>query len=123
MDRRIIIGGIAAGLMLAAVVIWAISREGIQPPVTSEPTSVVSSTSTASDTTVTQSTMTGAEPLYLIGSWEDKLAVFAPPDPSPQQVYDVYLSTLPEEEQQRLKDGIAVYDEATLASLLEDYTS
>ncbi|HJD23418.1 MAG TPA: hypothetical protein H9694_04645 [Firmicutes bacterium] len=61
--------------------------------------------------------------LCVLGEWEGKLAVFAPNGISPQEVYDVYISTLPEEEQQKLEQGIPVYDEGTLAGLLEDYTS
>ena len=61
--------------------------------------------------------------LCILGEWEGKLAVFAPNGISPQEVYDVYISTLPEEEQQKLEQGIPVYDEGTLAGLLEDYTS
>jgi len=62
-------------------------------------------------------------PLYIMGVWEDKLALFTPHDTSPNQVYDVYLPSLPEEEQLRLRNGIEIYDERALASLLEDYTS
>ncbi len=61
--------------------------------------------------------------ICILGEWEGKLAVFAPNAISPDEVYDVYISTLPEEEQRRLEEGIAVYDEQTLLGLLEDYTS
>ncbi len=40
---------------------------------------------------------------------------------TPDQVYDVYISTLPEEE--RLEAGIPAPAKKELASLLEDYTS
>ena len=42
---------------------------------------------------------------------------------SPDEVFDVYVSTLPPEEQQRISAGIEVADEVELARLLEDYTS
>ena len=61
--------------------------------------------------------------LCILGEWEGKLAVFSPNGISPDEVYDVYISTLPEEEQRKLEEGIAVYDEQTLVGLLEDYTS
>ena len=42
---------------------------------------------------------------------------------SPDEVYDVYVQTLPKEEQDRLRQGIAVGSEEELAGRLEDYTS
>ena len=42
---------------------------------------------------------------------------------TPDRIYDVYLSSLPEDQQQRLREGIEIYDEQTFASLIEDYTS
>ena len=58
-----------------------------------------------------------------MGTWQGKLAVFVPPDTNPDRVYDVYLSSLPEEERSHLEQGIPIYDDASLARLLEDYTS
>ena len=60
---------------------------------------------------------------YRIGEWEGKLAVFLADSPSPDEGFDVYVSTLPPEEQQRISAGIEVADEVELARLLEDYTS
>ena len=61
--------------------------------------------------------------LCVLGVWEGKLARFLPDGLSPQEVYDVYVVSLPEEEQRRLEEGIPVYDDRTLAGVLEDYTS
>jgi len=41
----------------------------------------------------------------------------------PMQVFDVYVSTLPEEERTKVQTGIPVADETQLYRLLEDYTS
>ncbi len=60
---------------------------------------------------------------YTIGVWEERLAVFVPGREEPERLYDVYVSTLPSEEQDRLEKGIPVYSDAELARLLEDYTS
>ena len=49
--------------------------------------------------------------------------MFLAGSPSPDEVFDVYVSTLPPEEQQRISAGIEVADEVELARLLEDYTS
>lgn len=58
----------------------------------------------------------------MLGEWEGRLALFEGDATLPAQVYDVWIATLPETEQQRLKTGIAIEDDRTLWSLLEDYT-
>lgn len=64
-----------------------------------------------------------ALPRYTIGEYDGRLAVYTDQQELPQQIYDVYLSTLPEEEQFRIRNGIQVEDELELQQLLEDYTS
>lgn len=61
-------------------------------------------------------------PPYTLGVWEGNLAVFEGADTTPMQVYEVDITTLPVEEQQKLMAGIAV-DKTQLQLLLEDYTS
>lgn len=58
----------------------------------------------------------------LLGEWEGRLALFEGDGVLPAQVYDVWIATLPEAEQQRLKAGIVIRDDQMLRSLLEDYT-
>lgn len=58
-----------------------------------------------------------------LGEWDGHLALFEEGQSEPVYVYDVVVATLPEEEQQRLRSGIAVESEEMLASLLENYTS
>lgn len=41
----------------------------------------------------------------------------------PDEVFDVYIASFPEEEQTRLRQGIRVTDDIELARYLEDYTS
>lgn len=59
----------------------------------------------------------------LLGVWEGKLALFTEGRDNPDEVYDVYIQTLPEEEQERLRKGIVIQNEEELAGWLEDYTS
>jgi hypothetical protein len=63
------------------------------------------------------------QPRYVIGSWEGQVAVFEGQAAYPMQVFDVYVSTLPEEERTKVQTGIPVADETQLYQLLEDYTS
>ncbi len=59
----------------------------------------------------------------LLGVWEGKLALFTEGRDNPDEVYDVYIQTLPKEEQDRLRKGIVIQNEEELAGWLEDYTS
>ena len=63
----------------------------------------------------------GATPF--LGVWEGKLARFDGVNPEPQEVYDVVVSSLPKEEQERLKNGVTWADEEALALLIDGYTS
>lgn len=106
-------------LILAIILILGLTRRNNQ-----KESSVSSTAATQSVTDNTTIAETSAAPLYIIGEWNGKLAVFTMPKTDmPSKVYDVYLSSLPAEEQKRLKAGIPVYDEQKLQSLLEDYTS
>ena len=60
---------------------------------------------------------------YVIGVYDEKIAVFAQGDSVPIEVYDVYVSTLPESDQKALKKGVEVFGKAKLKFLIEDYTS
>ena len=59
---------------------------------------------------------------FVVGTWEGRLAVFALGEAQPMQVYEVYIASLPPEEQVRLREGVTVPDRPTLAALIEDYT-
>ena len=51
------------------------------------------------------------------------VAVFVEGNSLPDEVFDVYIASFPEEEQTRLRQGIRVTDDIELARYLEDYTS
>lgn len=59
----------------------------------------------------------------IIGVWEDRVAVYLPQTDSPERVYEARVSALPAEEQQKLREGIVVYNSEALAKALEDYVS
>ncbi len=60
---------------------------------------------------------------YVIGVYQEKIAVFAQGDRIPIEVYDVYVSTLPEKDRQDLYKGVKVRGKAQLKLKIEDYTS
>ena len=67
-------------------------------------------------------THAAATPAYTIGVWEGQVAVFEGADSYPKQVFDVAVSTLPEDLRRQVEQGVAAENEAQLSVLLEDYT-
>ncbi len=70
-----------------------------------------------------ESKQTVANQGYVIGNYQDKIAVFTQGDKVPIEVYDVYISTLPEKDQNDINKGIVVSSKIRLRELIEDYTS
>ena len=62
-------------------------------------------------------------PYATLGEWEGRLAVFFGEADRPGEVYEVYVASLPEGEQETLRKGLPVPDEETLQRRLEDYLS
>lgn len=60
---------------------------------------------------------------YTIKEYEGKIAVFKNSDKKPYTVYEAYTSLLPEQDRQRLQNGIKVDNTADLQKIIEDYTS
>ena len=66
---------------------------------------------------------TSMEQAYILKDYQGKIALYNRDAKTPQKVYDVYLMNLPELDQQNLKKGIPVLDQAHLEKLLEDFDS
>ena len=63
-------------------------------------------------------------PLYTVGGYNSRVAVFIYGETEPNQVLEeVFLRSLPAGDRQRLEQGIPVYSEEDLWSLLEDLES
>ena len=60
---------------------------------------------------------------YLLRTYDGKLAVFTDDLVQPDLVFDVYVRTLPEYDQEQLEHGIRVESYDKLTSLIEDYIS
>lgn len=98
---RSVLLSVAAALLLAAVMLFVIFRFFLPWPEAEE----------------------GDEPQFVIGVWEDKVAVFESGKDYPMQVFDVFVQALPQEQQQQVRVGIPAEDADRLSVLLEDYTS
>ena len=59
----------------------------------------------------------------VLGVFEGKLALFKGKSPYPNIVYDFFIRNLPQEDQNRLSEGIAVFSQSELEALLEDFMS
>ena len=59
---------------------------------------------------------------YTIKEHDGKVAIFRNGDTQPFNVYDSYVSVLPESDQEKLKDGITVSNTEDLQRVIEDYT-
>ncbi len=60
---------------------------------------------------------------FTIKEYDGKIAVYKNEDESPYVVYDSYVSLLPQQDAERLKEGIVTDDKNYLQSVIEDYTS
>lgn len=111
-------------LILSGLLLWgsALLRSPGLDPVSAPPANnrPVSSSESAS---VTADPSEPPAARRRLGVWEGKLALFTEGRESPDEVYDVYIQTLPKEEQERLGRGIEIGSEEELAGWLEDYTS
>lgn len=100
---RLVILGVAAAAVLATVILAVMYvRFGRSMP---------------------RKTEDGTPAAYTLGVWEGRLAVFEGEAAFPMKLYEVAVISLPQDEQQRLREGIAVNDLRELQLLLEDYTS
>lgn len=60
---------------------------------------------------------------YTVTEYQGKIAVFKNTDTIPLDVYNTYVSHLPEHDRLLLKEGIRANNTAELQKIIEDYTS
>ena len=61
-------------------------------------------------------------PLYVVSEYDGKVAVFRPGNLVPEQLLETPVAALPESDRTLLRIGIRIWDEATLQTVLEDYS-
>lgn len=59
---------------------------------------------------------------YTLRDYGGRIAVFSSDKDEPDEVFDIFTSSLPESEIERLQKGITVEGEKALQRLIEDYT-
>lgn len=60
---------------------------------------------------------------YLLGEWGGRVSVLSPGTREPEMIFDIFLRTLPEPDQELLRQGIRVETYEELTRLIEDYIS
>ena len=61
--------------------------------------------------------------IYTIKEYDGKIAVYKNDENKPMEVYESYVSLLPEADRQKLQNGITVDNTTELQKIIEDYTS
>ena len=60
---------------------------------------------------------------YILRDYKGRLALFVNDNNIPKETYEIFTSSLPPQDAEKLKKGITVSTEAELQLLLEDYIS
>ena len=63
------------------------------------------------------------EDYYTLSEYKGKIAVFRNQESVPIDIYDVYVTTLPQHDRTLLEKGIHIETSEELQKLIEDYTS
>lgn len=68
-------------------------------------------------------TVTTVSALYTLSEYDGKVALYRRGCETPIEIFDVYLSTLPDEARSQLAVGITASSDEEAEKLIEDYTS
>lgn len=60
---------------------------------------------------------------YRLSVYDGRIAVFVSDETEPIEVFDVFVASLPYDEQIELRNGLFATDKGELQKLIEDYTS
>ncbi len=60
---------------------------------------------------------------YLLGEYNGRVSVLSPGTREPEMIFDIFVRTLPDPDQQLLRQGIEVETYEELTRLIEDYIS
>ena len=71
---------------------------------------------------ITQRAEPDASEMYVLRDYNGRIAVFVYGEDEPQEVFDVFTSSLPRGEAERVYKGITVEGDEALQKLIEDFT-
>lgn len=75
------------------------------------------------DTQTLQTENNNTKSEYRLSVYDGRIAVFETDETEPIEVFDVFVSSLPYDEQIELRNGLTATDRNELQKLIEDYTS
>lgn len=70
-----------------------------------------------------QTTETAVQPLYTLTEYNGKIALYKKGYAMPVEIFDVYVSSLPQSDRELLTQGIDASNDDEAQRLIEDYTS
>lgn len=105
---------IAAGVALAVV---PRTDAGLSPQPTAEVISAEPSSSQSSQDPAPEETT------YVLGEYNGRVSVLSPATREPEMIFDIFIRTLPDIDQELLRQGIQVSTYEELTRLIEDYIS
>lgn len=113
--------GASAASLIFLVVIWIAwpQTSGEAPAVQSAP-----EVSAPSDVSVPSApSASTSQSGYLLREYEGKIALYVLPSDTPEEIYDIYVSLLPETDIARLQKGIPADTRAEAEAYLADFDS
>jgi hypothetical protein len=96
----ILLGAVAAGLLAVGIILFCANQAALPSQKSG-----------------------GEDCAYLLRETDGKIGLYLPDEDTPRQVLDIFTYTLPDYDQQLLKEGIPVADEEDLQKYLEEFDS
>ncbi len=112
--------------VIAVLVYWGYTQKKANPaPEPSSSNTLYNSTANtpSSQETSEINAMASKTDVYTLKEYEGRIGVFYNAETAPYQELDVDVSSLPEADQELLKEGIKVYSTEKLKGIIEDYES
>ena len=110
--------GAAAASLIFLVVIWI-----AWPQTSGEAPAVQSAPEVSAPSDVSAPSASASQSGYLLREYEGKIALYVLPSDTPEEIYDIYVSLLPETDIARLQKGIPADTRAEAEAYLADFDS
>ncbi|GHU37932.1 hypothetical protein FACS1894105_10930 [Clostridia bacterium] len=124
--QLVFLGALAAILLVQTAVLFTQQNEIVSPEANDSTSVTESINQTSTPSAVKSANAAGksdGDIIFVLGTSEGRLAVFAPDGKTVYQVYDIFTGTLPEYDRNLLQNGIKIRTAEELRNLLEDFGS
>lgn len=120
MIKRLIAAIASVSAAIAAGVALAVAP---RTDVVASPQSLAEVVSAAPSSSQPSQDAVPEETSYLLGEYNGRVSVLSPSTREPEMVFDIFIRTLPDIDQELLRQGIQVSTYEELTRLIEDYIS